>query len=363
MGLQPAPFPFSRRAAAEAEENPHAELQHARSRRLLFCLAWLLMLANASDLPAQSTPTNASDPTTEATQSDQTTLIARKSEASSFRLPHPAAGTIVVDPSAERWNRVVLLARYRVASGDVTVLSTSIRQAVTEFIETVLATVESYSDEKTGETRYRLAEVGIAYSSEQDGKLKVLTRDTAEELGFKLNFIQRQILFVSEKLIDNVHLVARTSTLTIFDTPTVMLRDGEHRSFIIRYFVWVDSRSGAAGSMTWLLERDTDQTSVVATEPIRQLPPAFHEDRRYHVDSNEFTFGIPSKRAFALESLPPGRPLAWAPDAIRLAALPSYSMDDLRELTVALNGAIANSQTPKTASLPLTLVEQPHIQN
>ncbi len=255
-------------------------------------------------------------------------------------LPRIAAGTLVEDPEAERWNKVVLLARPRIASGDVESLPASVKSTASSFVLTILATVESYTNE-AGESKFKLAELGLGYSMDVDGVLKVVTVDDAASLGLHLGFFKRQMLWENEKQLQTVHVITRTSTLTIFDTPAIVLRNQAHQDYTVRHFVWIDSRTGRNAMLVWLLARGAGGRATVVDEPMRWLPPGAKEDRAIHVDKNEFSLlGIPGERAFAIEDLPPGKKVPWTERAKALAARDDLAGDSLRELTAALNEAL-----------------------
>lgn len=259
-------------------------------------------------------------------------------------LPRIEAGTLVEDSDASRWNRVVLLAKPRIASGDVDAVPKSARTAAANFVLTILATVTA-EDAGNASSVYRLDELGVGYCMNIDGQLKIVTSDKARSMGLYLGFIQSNMLSENEKQLDTVRVITRTTTLVIFDTPAILLRQAQHQDFLMRHFVWVDSRTGRNAALVWLLKQDATGTWKVADEPMRWLPPGMKEDRAIHVDGDEFSFfGIPNDRAFALEDLPPGKPIEWTAEARRLAAMGSYPDDVLRELTTALNAALQSSR-------------------
>ncbi len=137
--------------------------------------------------------------------------------ASVDRLPTIASGTVIGDPTAERWNRVVLLAKPRIASGDVGKLSESVRESVGQFSLSIVATVRDISVNGAAGTKFRLAEVGVAYSIPINGKLTVVTADTASKLGVTLGFVGSQMLSENEKQLSTIKLVVRSETLVMFD--------------------------------------------------------------------------------------------------------------------------------------------------
>lgn len=249
------------------------------------------------------------------------------------------AGTPLDNSANERWNRVVLLSRPSIESGDVDAVPKTIREAAASLVVTILATIESSTNEQ-GVVRFRMTEIGVGTSAEIEGEWKVVTLESANQLGLSFGFFQRRLLDENDKQFRKLQLIAKTTTLAIFDAPTIMLRNGQHRDYQMRHFVWIDSSSGASATLVWLLERDTQGQLRTVDEPAQWLPAGLKEKRAIHVERNEFTLGFPGARAFALRDLPPGKPIPMNAEAQQLAALPHYSMDQLRALTTALNRAI-----------------------
>lgn len=252
------------------------------------------------------------------------------------------AGTLAEPKEHDTWNRVIALARPKIASGDIDALPASIRSAVSSFVLTIMAKVEKQADGK-----YRLADVGAGYSVPIDGTLTVVTPDKAIEVGASLGFVQRQMLSQNDSQLKAIPVIAQNSQLLIFDTPAILLRDSTHVDLTMRHFVWLDWDSGKTATLVWLLQPDSNASRAgsplrVVDEPLRWLPPGLKESREIHVDGQEFSLlGIPTQRAFALEDLPPGRELEWSPAGKRVAGLTTYSSDQLRDLAAALNESLA----------------------
>lgn len=266
---------------------------------------------------------------------------AQNTQVQSLALPQIPPGTLVEGTDNSRWNTVVLLARPTLASGDRDMIPESISKLVPTFVLTILATVESYAPPASAERKFRLKEVGVGFSTEVDGQLKVVTPDSASKLGANLGFVQKRMLSTNQAQLETTKVIARTSTLLIFDAPSLMYRGGKHRDYVTRHFIWIDSKKGSNAALVWLLEKDKAGKLSVAKEPMRFVPRGTRENRKTHVDRNEFMLGgIPTERSFALEDLPPGKPVAWTPQTESLAALSQYSESQLRQLTVSLSQAL-----------------------
>ena len=143
------------------------------------------------------------------------------------------------DSTQTRWNHVVLVAKPKISSGATNKIGETIRRAVSTLSLTILATV-NHDDNGT----FRLSEVGVGYSVPIRGKQTVVSSQTASQLNAGLSLITRHVLSQNEKQLAKVRVVARSSTLTIFDTPAIMFRDQKHRDYTIRHLCWIRLRNG-----------------------------------------------------------------------------------------------------------------------
>jgi hypothetical protein len=280
-------------------------------------------------------------------------LAAAEDDASRQPLTVIEAGTPVEAPDRERWNRIVLLATPRFSSGDTDAVSKAIRQTVSGFTWTVLATVRpvvgTNADDQADNRRHELVEVGVGYAMPVDGQLTVVAPDHLPK-GVTLDFLGRQILGAKQKSLADVEAVGTHPEAVVFDAPTLMLRDQDHEELVVRHLVRVDQRSGRCATCTWLIDADTDDAPQPLDDPPRLIEEGTREERAIHVDGSRFTLGFPTKRAFAVENLPPGRTLDWSQDFRTSAARVAYPRTQLEELVAAADAAVSAGRPPRTAS-------------
>jgi hypothetical protein len=269
-------------------------------------------------------------------------------------LPRPMtvieAGTVVDDPDRDRWNRIVLLATPRFASGDTADVSESIKEAVTEITLAILATVrpvEASAAEGTA-PRHALVEVGIGHCMRVNDRLTVVAPD-ATMAGFSLDFLGRQVLNAKQKSLGEIACVGSHGTAVVFDAPSLMLRGEEHEDLIVRHLVRIDPQSGTCSTCAWLVSTDDDGTLEPVDEPLRIIDGGTREERPIHVDGSRFTFGLPTKRAFAVEDLPPGRRVDWSTSLRTAANAATYSDEALNRLVIELDTAVASLRTLRSA--------------
>lgn len=264
-------------------------------------------------------------------------------------LPIIEAGTLVDDPGRDRWNRVVLLATPRFTSGDVDDVSEAIKETVARFTFVILATVRPTPAGGAADgPRHELVEVGVGYCTLVHGHLTVVAPDATLD-GMSLDFLAKQVLTAKQKTLRDMLCVGRHGQAVVFDAPTLMLRDDDHEDLLVRHLVRLEPESGTCSTCTWLVATDDAGSRKPLEDPLRIVAGGTREERPIHVDGGRFTFGFPTKQAFAVEDLPPGRRVDWSA-SLRIAAdMPAYSPPALKRLTLELDTAVASLATLRSA--------------
>jgi hypothetical protein len=148
----------------------------------------------------------------------------------------------------------------------------------------------------------------------------ILSPERQRALGADLGFLERAVLSRAHEKLRDVQVVARSDTLTLIDAPNWLQRDGKHVSVILRYAVLVDPDTGKLDTLLWVIDRDEQGGYRGAAGPMEWLPPNKQEDCVLHVDAKEFSLGVPSERAFALNRIPQGRKQVALPDSLKVLA-------------------------------------------
>lgn len=284
-------------------------------------------------------------------QSDATGIRASPTDQNTPIRPRPIsvlpAGTAAADGSENSpWNRLILLATPKINSGQTEVLSDTIRSVATQCSLTVMATVTPPNETAS---QFQLTSIGVGYSAKTPQGQVIITSTSAAQQNAGLGFIGRQVLRTNEQQLSKVILVAQTSTVAIFDAPSVMLLSGKHVLVTTRHLLWIEPRSGKGAMLTWLLDTSSAPSRIVRA-PLRLVPFSTMETRKIHVDGKEFgLLGIPSERAFALEDLPPGKNIVWTNPAIALAARSTYTLSQINALANAMNAAMNQAKEVSNA--------------
>ncbi|MEM9586303.1 MAG: hypothetical protein AAGA03_03400 [Planctomycetota bacterium] len=261
-----------------------------------------------------------------------------------------APGTVVNVDDTQSSNRAVLVARPRIATGDVDHLGAAIRDAVSRFRLVIMTRVTS----EQADDLHQLEHVGVGYAVPIERSLTIVTVDSASRLGAKLGLIESRVLSENESQLANIEVLVQTNTLTLFDVPAIFHRDGRHVDRLMRHLVWIHAKTGRPAMATWLLEKDQNGSLASSRDPLRVSPARTKEDRKIHVDGNAFFLGIPSERAFALVDLPPGFDIKWDEPLKRLASRRQYKTPSLLELSRTLNERILRKQAAKSLEKELT---------
>ncbi|TWU43960.1 hypothetical protein Q31b_14940 [Novipirellula aureliae] len=244
-------------------------------------------------------------------------------------------GLVVEQSGASPWNRIVLIATPRIASGDVDAMGRSIRDAVAKFRLTIMTQV----NRDPQSSKYTLVNTGVGYSTMINSQLVVIDSANATDLGASLGFIERRVLGENEEQCKQVQVIVRTTTLFLFDVPAIFDRFNQHRRVVNRHLVWINPTNGKLSLATWLFDKKDGRNRLLVADPLRIVAENTREDRAIHVDGDQFFLGVPNENAFALEALPPGTDFSWTDPLQRLACRDSYDADLLSQLAKAINEA------------------------
>jgi hypothetical protein len=278
-----------------------------------------------------------------------------------------ASGTIVYETPIAGWTDRVLIARPRVAAGDVDDVSDLIKGHAELLTFVVLARVEWRSavaaensdaaDSRSSDTSAPgrsavLADVGAGLATTVDGKLQVVSGpegvsgpgDAVPSPGFgppaDLGFIGNRVLASAERSLDDMRVVARRTTLMIYDSPAVIAIQGRNRQCQVRSMIWVEPKTGKLHHALWVMQRGQRDMWIPGLEQGVYLPVPFEEDRLLRVESDRFTFGLPAATAFGLAKLPPGLPFSLEGSLGALACQSGYDEASLAELAAQLVAAL-----------------------
>lgn len=242
-------------------------------------------------------------------------------------------GTQVGRENANGWNRLVLLAKPRLATGAVDKISQMARSYATQFNVVIMARVSREKSKDGASTRFVLDRVGVGYCMPLGGRNVVISSETYEQLGADLDTIGSIVLGQNEKVLDDTVQIVHSNTVAMFDVQALVADEGKHRDMLVRHMIWVNPKTGKVASLVWPMICDQPTGPCrMASKSLTLLAGGFQEDRIIHVSEEEFTLGIPNARAFALARMPPGRKIATTPDLARLATRRSYTRDTLLAL-------------------------------
>ena len=277
--------------------------------------------------------------------------LAEGEDTSVTKLP---AGTIVGENPPDNWTDTLFISIPKVSEGDVEKVSTMVASLaeMLSLVEVARVEVEPSSTTNGIGPKYRLGDVGVGLAVRRGDTFVVVSgaADTpSADNRPKLDFIQNQVVASASKSLDDMRIIARRTTLILFDSPAVVRQNNENMDLILRTLVWVEASTGKLGKLIWLLKPGDQDSNIqeLALDEICFLPPGFKGAPGLYVDSELFTFGVPSSRAFALTRLPNGRKVQLQGDLATLAGQKEYSTQQLGMLVAGLSAALkSNANQP-----------------
>lgn len=317
------------------------------------------------------------------------------------RLTQIAAGTSLEGDSIEGWTDRVLIAHPRVAAGDFDQIGSIIKDNAELFSFVVLARVERPRPAGTGSADTSsspptettspapadtatppatetssppptgtspaspvaattsgappavLADIGVGLATRVAGRLQVVSGPpawpgsaAAASPAPELGFISGQVLRTAAESLDEMRLVARRSTLMMYDSPAVVLIADRNTEAVVRSLIWVEAASGRLHHMLWVMQRGRRQHWMPGLEFGVYMKVPLVEDRVLHVEADRVTFGIPSATAIGLAKLPPGYRFSLAGELGELACRTAYDECSLAQLAAKLIASLRESNRP-----------------
>jgi len=231
-------------------------------------------------------------------------------------LPRIQPGTVIAAGPPDGWSHLILMARPRVARGDVNQVSPEVLRFGSMFKVAIVANMRANAN-SVG-TTFTLDKVAVGLAMDLGGQEVIVSSATQKSQGANLDYIGRQVLAGTEQCLDEVIQVARSPQMLVFDAWSVVLREREHRRMAVRHSVLVDANSGELSTVVWLLQPGRSGELSLVDPEMHLLPRNLQEDRLLNVRADNLIVGLlTGKRdGFALVGIPPGRPIK-VPDELQ----------------------------------------------
>jgi hypothetical protein len=244
-------------------------------------------------------------------------------------------GVVIGDKAPESWTNLLIKSKPRPGAGDVKELSANADRLSRLLFTAILA------DVGTDGRRFKLKKIAVGEGVRIGDKDTIVTPETQKRLGADLGFLARVVLRTAQEKLADIHYVARSDTMILFDAAGLMVRDKRHKPVVLRYAVLVEERTGRLDTLVWVLDRAEGDKYAGPVGAIRLLSPNQLEDCVLHIDAREFSLGQPTEQAFAMIEAPKGRKeIAVGADLKPLAVLPRFSTEVAAQLEGKLREAL-----------------------
>jgi hypothetical protein len=258
-----------------------------------------LLFANSPSMLAQESITN-----TPSSAEQSAEALEEEFDVERTVVPLLNPGTIVNDKAPDEWTHLILKSNPAVTQGDISDVSQNDKN-LSSLVRT--ASVANVVKRQLGEqTVFQLSHVAIGLCVNIDGNDTVVSPDTQKKLGAGLGFIARTVLGKIYEEQSRVELVARSDYAAIYDAPIILRWEGKNREEVLRYAILVDPKTGDLKTFVWMIEYN-DGKYMGFKGKVQLLSENCVMKCDLHVDSSEYTFGIPSKVAYACASIPVGK--------------------------------------------------------
>jgi hypothetical protein len=245
-------------------------------------------------------------------------------------------GTVIGTEAPKGWSNLIIKSYSRPGAGDMDQLSPTADRLSRLLFTAIVADVKA-----GGDKRNKLAKVAVGLGMRVRDKDTVITPDTQNRLGAGLGILARVVLRTAQEKLSEIVVVARSNTMMVFDSPSLMFLEGKHKPVVLRYAVLVEEKTGRLNTLVWVLARAEGGKYSGPVGAIQWLPPNLTGDCLLHVDGGEFSLGQPTEKAFAMTAPPKGQQeIRVGEDLKPLTARPRFSATTAAELESKLREAL-----------------------
>jgi hypothetical protein len=263
-------------------------------------------------------------------------------------IPRLQPGIVVGQQQQFGYSKLVTLVLPRLASGAIDSLPDYAKGYASMFKMVILANVVQQA--KGNETVYLLDKVGVGFAMDIEGKMTIVTKDTANQLGANLGMIDRGVLGGNEDCLVDVIQVARTDRFIAFDAESNMLMGDKHEQRLLRHMIWATPTSGKIGFLIWQLRDTGGDQYAIDSDSMQLLPEGFTEDRKIHVSEGNFLSSkIPTPDRFALESVPQGMAVPFSDRMKQVAGRKNLTARDVENLLAGASESLQLLPVPTVA--------------
>lgn len=229
--------------------------------------------------------------------------------------PRPAEliqpGLVVEQGPPDGWSCLVIKSQPRVTQGDLDRVGKIDVQMASMFFTVLAADVQAASETSPA----KITRIGVGVGTDLRGKPTVVSPDTQRRQGARLGLIGGMVLrgFYDEQ--QEVRIVASRDEAVFVDTPVAVRIDEQNQEGVVRYALLLGP-GGKISVYCWLIACGARGDYLDLRSEIQHLSQDHVEDAQLYVSRDEYRFGLATKRAFAIVSVPQGESSVPAPDKL-----------------------------------------------
>lgn len=159
-------------------------------------------------------------------------------------------GTVIADRPPPGWTDTLFVSIPSVSEGDIGKISTN----VIEYAEMLSLVILAKKERELETGAYRLADIGVGLAVRESENLVVTSGPVSNLPVPAFDLLTRTVLDTAAKSLDEMRLVARRTTLVIYDSPAIFRRGQENVQLTMRSLIWISPQTGQIGQLVWLLD-------------------------------------------------------------------------------------------------------------
>ena len=317
-------------------------------------IGWLLLVTLALLLGRQanrdSAPPVAAEPLSQPDAGIQPATSSGDQALPAYDVSRPPLGqippgTVIGEQAPSGWTHLIVKSQPRIRDQDLSLLDPRNIELASLFFTALLARVEPVGD--ADPIRYRQDDAAVGYGTPVDGQDTILTPPSSYKLKAPIGLAGRIVLRACITEMSTCCWAARSDTFGLIDTPATMLRDGKHRTVVLRYALLVDAQRGTLDVVLWRIDRNPAGEYLAPPGEAHWLPPDRHVDCTLAFDAEQSLLGIPARSAFAIEAIPQGRVQFALPESMApIAARQQLTAQAAAELESELRRLLAEQASP-----------------
>ena len=264
--------------------------------------------------------------------------ISSKLDVRPTKIKRIEPGTVIGNSAPTGWTYLLFKNQSSIGAGDMDAASDMLKKLASLFSSVMVANVVP----NDSQTEYIFAEIGYGLYTQVGNENMIVSVATYKKLGAQLSLVQSMGLSQAESRLDQLSITARTESLVIVDANSTVLLNGKHQNTMVRHAILLNQQTGKVVTLVWFFYPDDRRKAGEILSEMDCIEPNSLVDVVLHLDKSEFSFGLPTEKALALNKMMWGTKQIALPQELQaLGRLPVFNETALRQFEAGLRQVIS----------------------